>query len=308
MKSVICEIAKYYSDFKKRNKKGVLVTGGILVGLYLGYWVIHYTTLVMVADQFVIPTTSMEPTLIPGDRVIVDKTIMGARIYTDFHFRKGGQRLECFRTKGRRLLRHNDVVVFNFPRPEWKEISFEINNVWCKRILALPGDTLYVENGFYRNNNFDGTLGVIENQKELATMPDSVLMTKSGYITAWLTPVRWTIKNMGPYYIPRKGDVIRFSPNDVTLYHNIVKLETNQELTWNWEANSAMLDGKYIENYTFQGNYYFMAGDNVLESTDSRSWGLVPEEYIVGVVKIICYSMNKTTDKVRWDRMLKWVL
>lgn len=308
MKSVICEIAKYYSDFKKRNKKGVLVTGGILVGLYLGYWVIHYTTLVMVADQFVIPTTSMEPTLIPGDRVIVDKTIMGARIYTDFHFRKGGQRLECFRTKGRRLLRHNDVVVFNFPRPEWKEISFEINNVWCKRILALPGDTLYVENGFYRNNNFDGTLGVIENQKELATMPDSVLMTKSGYITAWLTPVRWTIKNMGPYYIPRKGDVIRFSPNDVTLYHNIVKLETNQELTWNWEANSAMLDGKYIENYIFQGNYYFMAGDNVLESTDSRSWGLVPEEYIVGVVKIICYSMNKTTDKVRWDRMLKWVL
>lgn len=307
MKSVICNIARFFSYFVKHYKNRVLVMGVTLVGVYLGYWLIHFSTLVMVADQFIIPTTSMFPTLIPGDRVIVDKTIMGARIYTDFHFRKGGQRLDCFRTKGRRPLRHNDVVVFNFPRPEWKEICFEINNVWCKRILALPGDTLFVENGFYRNNNFDGTLGVIENQKKLADIPDSVLMTQNGYITAWLVPVKWTIKNMGPYYIPRNGDVIRFSPNDVTLYHDIVKLETDKELTWNWEADSAMLDGKCIESYTFQGNYYFLAGDNVLDSTDSRFWGLVPEDYIVGVVKMIFYSKNKATDKVRWDRFLKWV-
>ena len=307
MKSVICNIARFFSYFVKHYKNRVLVMGVTLVGVYLGYWLIHFSTLVMVTDQFIIPTTSMFPTLIPGDRVIVDKTIMGARIYTDFHFRKGGQRLDCFRTKGRRPLRHNDVVVFNFPRPEWKEICFEINNVWCKRILALPGDTLFVENGFYRNNNFDGTLGVIENQKKLADIPDSVLMTQNGYITAWLVPVKWTIKNMGPYYIPRNGDVIRFSPNDVTLYHDIVKLETDKELTWNWEADSAMLDGKCIESYTFQGNYYFLAGDNVLDSTDSRFWGLVPEDYIVGVVKIIFYSKNKATDKVRWDRFLKWV-
>ncbi|WP_288278039.1 S26 family signal peptidase [uncultured Prevotella sp.] len=307
MKSVICNIARFFSYFVKHYKNRVLVMGVTLVGVYLGYWLIHFSTLVMVTDQFIIPTTSMFPTLIPGDRVIVDKTIMGARIYTDFHFRKGGQRLDCFRTKGRRPLRHNDVVVFNFPRPEWKEICFEINNVWCKRILALPGDTLFVENGFYRNNNFDGTLGVIENQKKLADIPDSVLMTQNGYITAWLVPVKWTIKNMGPYYIPRNGDVIRFSPNDVTLYHDIVKLETDKELTWNWEADSAMLDGKCIESYTFQGNYYFLAGDNVLDSTDSRFWGLVPEDYIVGVVKMIFYSKNKATDKVRWDRFLKWV-
>ena len=307
MKSVICNIARFFSYFVKHYKNRVLVMGVTLVGVYLGYWLIHFSTLVMVTDQFIIPTTSMFPTLIPGDRVIVDKTIMGARIYTDFHFRKGGQRLDCFRTKGRRPLRHNDVVVFNFPRPEWKEICFEINNVWCKRILALPGDTLFVENGFYRNNNFDGTLGVIENQKKLADIPDSVLMTQNGYITAWLVPVKWTIKNMGPYYIPRNGDVIRFSPNDVTLYHDIVKLETDKELTWNWEADSAMLDGKCIESYTFQGNYYFLAGDNVLDSTDSRFWGLVPEDYIVGVVKMIFYSKNKATDKVRWDRFLMWV-
>ena len=307
MKSVIVIIANHCSNFRKHYKKSVFVTSGTLVGLYLGYWVIHYTTLIMFADQFIIPTTSMVPTLIPGDRVIVDKTIMGARIYTDFHFRKGGQRLDCFRTKGRRPLRHNDIAVFNFPRPKWKEISFEINNVWCKRILALPGDTLHIEDGFYRNNNYSGTLGLIEQQKALATTPDSVLIARGVFITAWLMPIQWTVKNMGPYYIPRNGDVIRLSPNDVTLYHDIVKLETGKELTWNWEADSAMLDGKCIESYTFQGNYYFLAGDNVLDSTDSRFWGLVPEDYIVGVVKMIFYSKNKATDKVRWDRFLKWV-
>lgn len=291
--------------FKNYYKKSVFEIGGLLAALYFGYWMIHYITLVMVADQFIIPTSSMEPTLIPGDRVIVDKTIMGARIYTDFRFQRGGQRLECLRTKGRRQLRHNDVVVFNFPRPKWEEICFEINNVWCKRILALPGDTLFVKNGFYSNNNYAGTLGVVEQQKTLSECPDSVLIAHDGFITMYLWPVPWTIKNMGPYYIPRKGDVIQVGFNDVSLYHDIVELETNKELTWNRETDSAMLDGQTITNYTFKGNYYFLGGDNVLNSMDSRYWGLVPEDYIVGVVKMIGYSRDEETRRTRWDRVWK---
>lgn len=289
----------------KRCKKRIILTASAFGGIYVGHCLLHYATLIMLADQFVIPTSSMMPTLIPGDRVIIDKTIMGARIYTDFNFKKGGQRLQCFRTKGRRTLQHNDIVVFNFPRPEWNDICFEINNVWCKRILALPGDTLYVENGIYRNNNYDGKLGVIENQEKLSATPDSILMARGEFITAWLMPEQWTVKNMGPYYIPRKGDVIKFRPNDVTLYHDIVKKETGKELIWNWEVNSAMLDGRTIANYIFRDNYYFLGGDNVLGSVDSRFWGLVPEDYVVGVAKMISYSRDKETKKIRWDRMLK---
>lgn len=292
-------------EILKRRRKTIIKIALIAVCVYPAYLILHYARLIFVADQFVIPTTSMAPTLIPGDRVIIDKTIMGARIYTDFKFRKGGQPLHCFRTKGRRPLRHNDIAVFNFPRPAWNDIAFEINNVWCKRILALPGDTLYVENGIYHNNNFEGTLGLIEEQKKLAATPDSVLIARGGFITAWLMPVQWTVKNMGPYYIPRRGDVISFRPNDVTLYHDIVKLETSKELTWNWEADSAMLNGKLIGSYTFCGNYYFLGGDNVLGSLDSRFWGLVPEDYIVGVVKMISYSKDKQTNKIRWGRTLK---
>ena len=91
----------------------------------------------------------------------------------------------------------------------------------------------------------------------------------------------------------------------MSLYHDIVELETNKELTWNRETDSAMLDGQTITNYTFKGNYYFLGGDNVLNSMDSRYWGLVPEDYIVGVVKMIGYSRDEETRRTRWDRVWK---
>ncbi len=57
----------------------------------------------------------MLPTLLPGDRVLVDKTLVGARIYRDFHFDKEGIELKSWRTRGRRSIRRNDVAVFNYP-------------------------------------------------------------------------------------------------------------------------------------------------------------------------------------------------
>lgn len=266
----------------------------------------HYLCHIFVADQFVIPTSSMEPTLMPGDRVIVDKTVMGGRIYTDYGFKRGGQPLRCFRMKGRRRLKHNDIVVFNYTHHDSVPgISFEINNVWCKRIVALPGDTLWIENGRYRNNNFEGVLGLTEEQRRLAEIPDSVLEQSEPYVTAWLWPKRWTVKEMGPYYIPRSGDVIRLQPNDVTIYREIIRLETGLETEWDWERGTAVIGGKAVETYTFSGNYYFMAGDNVCNSCDSRFFGLVPEDYIIGVVKLINYSRDRQTDKIKWDRVLK---
>ena len=57
----------------------------------------------------------MLPTLLPGNRVLVDKTLVGARIYRDFHFDKEGIELKSWRTRGRRSIRRNDVAVFNYP-------------------------------------------------------------------------------------------------------------------------------------------------------------------------------------------------
>ena len=129
---------------------------------------------VFLFDQFVIPTESMIPTLIPGDRVVVDKTIAGARIYSDFQFNSEGVELKSWRTRGVRRIRHNDIVVFNFPHHDGR-VNFIINNVYAKRCVALPGDTISIEEGYYRNNNHKGVLGLESAQNALHAMATRVL-------------------------------------------------------------------------------------------------------------------------------------
>ena len=64
----------------------------------------------------------------------------------------------------------------------------------------------------------------------------------------------------------------------------LLEWELNKNITWDWEKNTAFADGKPLKRHRFCHDYYFMAGDNAKNSSDSRYWGLVPEEYVVGVV------------------------
>ncbi len=157
-----------------------------------------------VGDWFVIPTSSMEPTLIPGDRVMVNKLIAGARIYDEFDFRKGVE-MKSHRTAGVRNIKHNDVVIFNCPQNrERTKIEFEINYVYGKRCVGLPGDSVSIENGYFRNNNFSGVLGNIQQQETLSKTNDSLL--PKGVLHAMPFDKEnfgWTIKEFGPLYIPK---------------------------------------------------------------------------------------------------------
>lgn len=262
-------------------------------------------TRVMLFDQFVIPTESMQPTLMPGDRVLVDKTIMGARIYSDFNFKPEGGELKCWRTRGNRTIQLNDIVVFNFPEHE-KHFSFVINEVYCKRCVALPGDSLSIIDGHYVNNNFDGVLGNKKKQDDLANIPDSTLDFLL-HTTPYDERIPWTIHQFGPLYIPRSGDIIKITPHEACLYRMLLEWETGKKIDFSWEENKVWANGKELKFHQFLHNYYFMAGDNASDSNDSRYWGLVPEEYIVGVVKYISYSVDSQTGKHRKGRTLKRV-
>ena len=262
-------------------------------------------TRVMLFDQFVIPTESMLPTLMPGDRVLVDKTIMGARIYSDFNFKPEGGELKCWRMRGTRTIQLNDIVVFNFPEHE-KHLSFVINEVYCKRCVALPGDSLSIIDGHYVNNNFDGVLGNKKKQDDLANIPDSTLDFLL-HTTPYDERIPWTIHQFGPLYIPRSGDIIKITPHEACLYRMLLEWETGKKIDFSWEENKVWANGKELKFHQFLHNYYFMAGDNASDSNDSRYWGLVPEEYIVGVVKYISYSVDSQTGKHRKGRTLKRV-
>lgn len=288
-----------------RNRRVYLVTWCVtLFCLPAALYCVWLLVRMFLYDQFVIPSNSMRPTLIPGDRVVVNKLIMGPRIYTDFDFREGGQELKSVRMRGLRRLKHNDIVVFNYPLVN-DSISFKINYVYCKRCIALPGDSLSIENGHYQCNNYDGVLGLQSEQERLETVPDDAYDGNGMAVYPFDERVGWTFKHMGPMYIPRDGDIIQLTAKDGIIYNSLLEYETGKTVTIDWDRNCVFVDGVQIEKHIWRHNYYFMAGDNVHDSMDSRYWGLVPEEYIVGVVKFISYARDKDKDIIKWDRFLK---
>jgi signal peptidase I len=238
---------------------------------------------VFVADRFVIPTRSMEPTLEAGDRILVDKTILGARIYKDYDFHKGME-LKCWRTKGFRGLERGEVVVFNFPRNgdgAGDGISFTINYVFAKRCIGLPGDSISVVDGYWLNNNYPGILGIKECQDKLSATPLEMISPEVNNV---IRPAGsdWTVKDFGPVYVPKKGDKIEVNDTTQDLYGVIFRYEKA-------DSDAAC--------HTFTHDYYYMAGDNVCDSGDSRYWGFVPEDYIVGIVKAVLFNRDRQTGK-----------
>ena len=272
-----------FEKWAKRLFSYMIITLSASCTLY-GVWVFMR---IFITDTFTIPTESMLPTLHPGDRIFVNKALMGARLYTDFRFNKEGIELKCFRTKCLRNIKHNDIVAFNMPNKDW-QIKFVINYVFCKRCIALPGDSLSIINGIYYNNNYPGKLGIYEQQLALRNFPDNLI--SPGTLRA--IPFEdhlplWTIKNFGPYYIPRKGDILDINAQNAALYKILLEYETHQAIDINWNKNQVSINGRPFTRHVFLHDYYFMAGDNVLDSYDSRYWGLVPDDYLIGIVSCI---------------------
>ncbi|MBP3788504.1 MAG: signal peptidase I [Prevotella sp.] len=287
----------------KRTQQILVILSIVLMAPFFMYGAWLFIRM-FVMDLFIIPSTSMMPTLMPGDKIVVDKTIMGARIYSNFDFNPKGGKLACWRTNGVRGLRVNDIIVFNYPLHR-KHISFVINNVYCKRCIALPGDSLSVVKGHFINNNYAGVLGHKESQDALSLLTDSISMQMETRAYPHDKHLPWTIFQFGPIYIPRKNDIIRITPREACLYKAILEWETQKKIKYDWEKGSVLADGKEFTSHRFLHNYYFVAGDNVQDSRDSRYWGLLPEDYIVGVVRIILYSVDSQTNMWRSNRWLK---
>ena len=267
--------------------------------------VTHYIIRIFISDQFVIPSDSMTPTLQVGDRVWVNKLIAGARIYDNIDSIKNST-LQSWRTRGIRKVNRNDILIFNYPINK-KKIAFKINYVYAKRCVAVPGDSISAVDGYYKNSNHKGTLGNKEAQDEFNRISEEMLPEKGKYtIPKSYDKFPWTIKNFGPIYVPRKGDVIHLNADNILLYSTIIEFETGKRISISTEGE-VLADDTPLEYHIFTHNYYFTCGDHVMNSRDSRYWGFVPEEYIVGVVDFIPYSIDKNTDELRWDRILKKV-
>lgn len=119
----------------------------------------------------------------------------------------------------------------------------------------------------------------------------------------------WNGDFYGPIVIPAEGMTIALDEKNVTMYGStIADYEHNDNVTI--ENGKLYIDGKEQSHYTFKQNYYFMMGDNRHNSLDSRYWGFVPEDHVVGKAFFIWLSIDRNADfldKIRWSRFFKLI-
>lgn len=237
-------------------------------------------------QRYHIPSASMSPAILPGDRIIVNKLLMGARI---------GVNGKLYRLPGLRKIKVGDIVVFNMPyNQEQQKISCHEKLLYCKRCIGMPGDTISIKNGYFYNTNTPESIGDTRSQRLLSRytetyLPDSILNALP------YADNHWTIKEMGPLHIPKAGQMWMPDSSAFTLYRPIIEYETGKNVDWN---NGQIIVGNdTLRSYRFKGDYYFCCGDNLLHSYDSRYWGFVPEECIIGISRRILYSANTENSK-----------
>ena len=111
----------------------------------------------------------------------------------------------------------------------------------------------------------------------------------------------WTQDNFGPLWIPQKGTTVALTLENLPLYERIITAYEGHTLAVDGEQ--IVIDGTPANEYTFAMDYYWMMGDNRHNSADSRFWGFVPEDHIVGKATFIWFSSDKEKGGVRWDRI-----
>jgi len=314
---------------------------------------------VFLVEIYNIPSGSMENTLLIGDKVVVNKLLVGPRmpkssieipwinllfyIIRNANAKTDSTSWNYHRLSGFNPIQRNDVLVFNFPDDE--------NAFFIKRCIGLPGDSLKIAMGktllngeidqepllskskflFYVNNpvafskltdslsiqcywyeNSEKKLSIVTltpiqfHEIKQSSSIDSIIKVIVYYDTIprvfpYNEKFQWTIDNYGSLYIPKAGTSIQLNENNFVLYHNI--LQKFEGLKIVLKKGSVYINEIKTETYTFQHNYYFMMGDNRHNSIDSRFWGFVPEELIVGKASMILFSND--SGKIKWNRTMK---
>jgi len=120
---------------------------------------------------------------------------------------------------------------------------------------------------------------------------------------------KWNRDNYGPIYIPKKGATIALNLKNLHIYRRVIRVYEHNKLKVS--DGKIYINGKPATHYTFKMDYYWMMGDNRDNSADSRYWGFVPEDHIVGKPVLILWSLNKNRSwfngKIRWNRLFKLV-
>ncbi len=278
----------------KQKTLSFLKETGIVVGLFL---VINN----FVIASFLVPTGSMENEVLTGELLFVNKFIYGGTSPRNIPFTN--VRLPWFRVPAVRDVHRGDVIVFVFPGMR-DEVRPEDFTFYLKRCVGLPGDTIQIRNRVLyvngammplpRNVLFDRGWSLPQNDPD-----DRIFPVGSGWNEDWY----------GPLVIPKSGTVVPLNAQNVRAWRVFIEREGH---TVELVAGTVLIDGKPSSSYTVQRDYLFGMGDHRDNSLDSRYWGFVPKENLVGTPIIVYWSWNSDLPlydifgrlaSVRWGRI-----
>ena len=224
----------------------------------------------------------------------------------------------CVGLPGQTLQIKNDTVYLDGkpnPEPENVQYAYEVTFKQdlpdeLKRELGITEEDLYAQ----RNGNTVWMPLTHKVRKQLEARKDIVAsITRAVPDAGWLYPQNmakdWTTANYGPLWIPKKGETLRLTLANLPIYERPIRVYEGNSLVV--RGGKIYINGKAADSYTFKMDYYWMQGDNRDNSADSRFWGFVPEDHIVGKPLFIWISLDPDyglfDGKMRWSRFFKWV-
>jgi signal peptidase I len=265
------------NKIENRQKSTILSFIKELVFILLAVLVINS----FVMASFEVPTGSMENTVKIGDRVFVNKFIYGGT--TPYAIPLTSIRIPHIRVPGFRKVARGDVIVFDWPG-ERDRVEKPTQWWYLKRCIGLPGDTILIKDWVvYVNGNVFSDPPLSRHLRP-APVPADI-------VNPMIFPrgAPFNEDNYGPITVPGKGTTISLTPQNLPAWDVFIRREGHNPQILNGKI---CIDGKETANYVVARDYAFAMGDNRDNSLDSRFWGFVPIEDIIGTPFVVYWSWN----------------
>ena len=255
-----------------------------------------------VVEAYRIPSGSMENTLLVGDYLIVNKLAYGFR--TPGHIPFTSIPLASLRIPFFAHIDRGDVVVFEYPGP-YSELRPATTVDYVKRSIGLPGDTVRIVHGTVLVNG--RALGLPPFARPLTT---GEVYYSSRRATTFPPGAEYTQFDYGPIVVPQRGDTLRLGADTIGRWKMLIEREGHSVLVD--EEGKIYIDGYQNDRYVVSRDYYFMLGDNRDNSLDSRYWGFVPSDNVIGEALLVYWSWNGDSSRgavvanagnIRWGRI-----